>query len=261
MVASTAARSARSRLCSTRPGRTRCAAGGDDLGGHQRAPRERPALLEAAEVAGQRGGQHDEQRPAQTVRAEDRADAAVRRHLVDARDKAVHDRRGRAHEHHEVHRGVRQAEPEDRRRHPRDRRQHLQARDQRAERAAKELTSASSSPTGVPMATHQETEDAPLSEVSTAACSRPVPQRRAERSARRPGSAPVGARPMTMYSCQATSSARGEHRRQDPRRNGASGRSAGFVCSESRPEARCAGRWSGAGRARAVRARVSMIVV
>ena len=36
------------------------AADGDDLGGHERPPRERPALLEAGEVAGQRGGEDHE---------------------------------------------------------------------------------------------------------------------------------------------------------------------------------------------------------
>ena len=113
------------------------AADRDDLGGHQRAPRERPALLEARDVPGQRGRQHDERRETAGTRAEHGAHAAqLRRHLVDARDESVHDRRHGAHEHDEVHRGIREAEPDDRGRHPRDRRQHLQARDDRPDRPA-----------------------------------------------------------------------------------------------------------------------------
>ena len=142
IVASTPARSASSRLWWSIEPRPKpiVPPGRDDLGGHERAPRERPALLEAGDVAGQRGGEHDEGGEPRASGAEHGAHAPeLRRHLLDARDEAVHDRRHRAHEHDEVHRGVGEPEPEDRGGHPRHRRQHLQARDDRADRAAQRL--------------------------------------------------------------------------------------------------------------------------
>ena len=113
------------------------AADGDDLRGHQRAPGEGPALLESAQVAGQCGGEDDLERQLEPGRAQDGADAAVlRRDLVHAGDQPVDDRGDGAHEHHEVHRGVGQAEPDDGRGHPRHGRQHLEPGDQRTEGAA-----------------------------------------------------------------------------------------------------------------------------
>ena len=178
IVPSTPARSASVRDCSSIEPRPKpiVPPRRDDLGGHERAPRERPALLEAGDVAGEGRGEDHEGRELEAAGAEHRADPAqLRRHLVDARDETVDDRRDRAHQDDEVDGGIREAEPDDRRRHPRDRGQHLQSRDDRARSPRRSgFTSASSSPSGVPTAIAMRKPMMPRSRlVVIASCSRP----------------------------------------------------------------------------------------
>ena len=109
---------------------------GDQLGGHQRAPGERPALPQTAEVA--RAARPAAARTG-SGRAVDRPEHPAdpveqRRHLLHAAEQPVGDRRHRTQQDDGVDGGVRQLEPDDRRGHPGDRRQALQPADDRADR-------------------------------------------------------------------------------------------------------------------------------
>ena len=106
---------------------------GDQLGGHERAPGERPALPQTAEVAGQRGRAAARtgsgRAPTGPSTRPTRSNSGGT--CFDAAEQAVGDRRHGAQQDDGVDGGVRQLEPDDRRRHPGDRRQALQPADDR----------------------------------------------------------------------------------------------------------------------------------
>ena len=106
----------------------------DQLAGHQAAPGERPALLEAADERRQRRRQHDvaelvpPPRPHHVTGPQEH-----RRHVVDAGDQPVGDRRRRAEHDDEQDGALGQLEQQDGQREPGDRRHRLQAGDHRAD--------------------------------------------------------------------------------------------------------------------------------
>ena len=108
---------------------------GDDdqqLAGHQAAPRERPALGEPGDVAGQGRGQHDVAVERHRTRAEDLPEAHERRgHVVDAGDDPVGDAGGRAEDDDEQDGLLVEAEQQDGQREPGDAGHGLQPGDQR----------------------------------------------------------------------------------------------------------------------------------
>src|SRR2546425_3776391 len=68
----------------------------DDLGRHEAAPRERPPLLQAPDVAGQRSRQDDVPVELDASRPHDPTDTHEQRlHMIDAGEQAGRDRRGR----------------------------------------------------------------------------------------------------------------------------------------------------------------------
>src|SRR5659263_377461 len=85
----------------------------DELGGHQRTPCERPALLEAREEAGERAREQDVADPGPPARAEDLPDAQEeRRDPVDPGEQPVDDRGDGAQQDDREDRGVAQLEPD-----------------------------------------------------------------------------------------------------------------------------------------------------
>ena len=112
----------------------------EQLAGQQAAPGERPALLQAADEVRHRRRQHDVAQQPEPAGA-DRASRLHqdRRHVVDAGDQAVGDRRCGAEHDDERDRPLGELEQQDGQREPGDRRHRLQAGDQRADRRAGDL--------------------------------------------------------------------------------------------------------------------------
>src|ERR1035437_9330405 len=101
------------------------------LAGHQAAPGECPALLEAGHEGGQGGGQDDVAVGGDPPGSEDPAGThQERRHMVDAADQAVGNGRRRAEHDHEQDGRLAQLEEQDRQGKPGDRGHRLQSGDQ-----------------------------------------------------------------------------------------------------------------------------------
>src|SRR5580700_4024101 len=109
----------------------------EQLGRHQAAPGERPALFQPTDEGGQRRGQ--DQVPVQRDAAQAHGLPGAqqqRRRVVHTRDQPVGDGRGGPHDDHEQDRRLVLAEQDDGERGPRDRRHGRQAGNNRADRRA-----------------------------------------------------------------------------------------------------------------------------
>lgn len=112
----------------------------EQLAGHEAAPGEGPALLEAGDEAGQSGGDDDVAVEREAAGAHDLAGAhEQRRDLVGAGQQADGDRRRRAEHDDREDRRLAELEQQDRQREPRHARHRLQAGQERAGRGAQDL--------------------------------------------------------------------------------------------------------------------------